>query len=563
MVEEIFIELAIILSVAFVLSFLSRALKQPLILGYIIAGIILSPFIIQMGSTTNIIQTLSEFGVAFLLFIVGLHMNPKSLKEVGIPALLIGMGQMIFTFSLGFLTSFKLLNLDLTSSIYVGLAVAFSSTIIAIKLISDKGELDSIYGKLSVGILILQDVVAIIVLMIISATSGSGVGSIALTSILEGAGLIILLLLFGIFVLPRLTRNIAKSSELLFLFAITWAFGVAALFGIIGFSVEIGALIAGVLLSASPYGPEIGSKIRPLRDFFLILFFIVLGLNVQITNLGSIIIPSLILSAIVLIFKPLILMILTGLFGYTKRNNFLVGVTLGQVSEFSLILLALAVSLGQSSQNVLSIITLTAIITITLSSYMTVFSDGIYKKISRFLNIFEKKEVRKDRKVTKEYDVILFGYNRTGFGILKALKELNESFVVVDFNPDIISKLEKWRIPCVYGDAYDSEFLSDLPIKKAKIIVSTIPGFETSMLLLNKVKAVNSDAIVILRATKVDEALELYKKGADYVLTPLIIGGEHIAEMIRQNRNKEGKYMEEKEKHIKLLKEALQSEKPK
>ena len=489
-------------------------------------------------------------------------MNPKSIKEVGVPALLIGIGQMVFTFLLGFLISFKVLNLDLTSSVYIGLAVAFSSTIIAIKLISDKGEIDSIYGKLSIGILILQDVVAIVVLMKISATSSGTAGSFGLTSILEGAGLIVILFLFGFFLLPRITKSIAKSSELLFLFAITWAFGIAALFGVIGFSVEIGALIAGVLLSTSPYGPEIGSRISPLKDFFLILFFILLGLNVQITTIGSIIVPSLVLSAVVLIFKPLIIMILTRFFGYTKRNNFLVGVTLGQVSEFSLILLALAVSLGQSLQNVLAIITLTTIITITLSSYLTVFADKIYKKISKPLSIFERKELRRERETTKEYSVILFGYNRTGFGILKALEELNESFLVIDFNPDIISKLERWHIPCMYGDAYDSDFLSDLPFGKAKTVISTIPEFETNLLLLNKIKSVNPNSTVILRTAKINEALELYKKGADYVLTPYIMGGEHIAEMIKQNRNKKGVYSDERERHIKLLKEVLQSEKP-
>ena len=254
--------------------------------------------------------------------------------------------------------------------------------------------------------------------------------------------------------------------------------------------------------------------------------------------------------------------VLTGLFRYTKRTSFLVGIALGQVSEFSLILLTLAVSLGQSSQEVLSIITLTTIITITLSSYLTIFSDKIFKVISKPLSLLERKELRKERKITKEYSTILFGYNRTGFGILKELKELKESVLVIDFNPDIISKLQKWNIPCEYGDAYDSDFLSDLPLKSAKTVISTIPGFETNLLLLNKVKSINPSAVVILRTAKINEALELYKKGANYVLTPYIMGGEHIAEIIKDNKNKITTYKEEKEKHIKLLKEVLQSEKP-
>jgi Kef-type K+ transport system membrane component KefB/voltage-gated potassium channel Kch len=562
MIDPIFIQLAIVLSLAFVLSFISRALKQPLILGYIIAGVILSPFIIQLG-TTNVLQTLSEFGVAFLLFIVGLHMNPKSIKEVGVPALLIGIGQMVFTFSVGFLVSYKALNIGMMSSIYVGMAVAFSSTIIAMKLISDKNGLDSIYGKISIGVLILQDIVAIFALMFISASSsGLSLGSFAINSLLSGIGLLIVLSLFGFFVLPKLTRFIAGSQELLFLFSITWAFGVAALFGVIGFSAEIGALIAGVLLSVSPYGAEIGSRIRPLRDFFLILFFIILGFNIQITNIGGIIVPSLILSAVVLIAKPLILMILSALFGYTKRNNFLIGITLGQVSEFSLVLLALGLSLGQVSQTIVSIVTLTAIITITISSYLTVFSDGIYRALSKPLSIFERRKKIDIKKVEKKYDAILFGYNRTGFGILKALKEMDESCLVVDFNPDIIKRLEKWRIPAVYGDAYDPDFLSELPLKHTKVVISTIPDFETNSLLIEEIKSINPRAIVILRAQNIDEALDLYKKKADYVLSPYVTGGEHVAEMIKQNEARESGYKKEREKHIKLLGEILRSEKP-
>ncbi|MDE1849015.1 MAG: cation:proton antiporter [Nanoarchaeota archaeon] len=562
MVEEIFIQLAVILAVAFILSLVTRLLKQPLIIGYIIAGIILSPFILNIGGTTSIIQALSEFGIAFLLFIVGLHMNPKSIKEVGVPSLLIGIGQMIFIFSIGFIASYKLLGLGTMSSVYIGLGVAFSSTIIAVKLISDKSQIDSLYGKISIGVLIVQDIVATIALMVISTTSiGAGLGSVALKSVIGGIGLMVVLSLFGFFFLPKITSKIAKSSELLFLFSITWAFGIAALFGIVGFSVEIGALIAGVLLSVSPYGVEIGAKVRPLRDFFLILFFIVLGLNVRIENLGSIIVPSLILSAIVLVFKPLILMVLSALFGYTKRNNFLVGVTLGQVSEFSLVLFALGVSLMQITSNLLSIITLTAIITITPSSYLTIYSDAIYRAISNPLRIFEKRKVKRDAKTEKKYDVILFGYNRTGFGILKTLREINESCLVVDFNPEIISKLNKWRIPAVYGDAYDVDFLGELPIDKAKVVISTIPEFETNLLLVENIKFANKDAVIIMRAHKIDEALELYKAGADYVLTPHFLGGDFIANMIKQNKTDGKGYRNEREKHINLLKGILQSEK--
>ena len=283
--EIIFIQLALILFTAFIVSYIVRIFKQPIIIGYIIAGIVIALILefgfIELGASTEIIDIFSQFGLAFLLFIVGLHLNPKVIKEVGTSSLFIGLGQIILTFGLGFLVSLKILGFDVITSSYVGIALAFSSTIIIMKLLSDKKQLDSLYGKISIGILILQDFVAIAVLMLISSTTGnSETGAMGITGLLIGAGLIVFLFLLGFFVLPRITRSIAKSQELLFLFSITWAFVVAGLFIYLGFSLEIGALIAGIVLSISPYSTEISSKIRPLRDFFLIIFFIILGLNI-------------------------------------------------------------------------------------------------------------------------------------------------------------------------------------------------------------------------------------------------------------------------------------------
>ncbi len=391
--ELVFIQLAIILFTAFVVSYIVRTFNQPIIIGYIITGIIISPFIISFGASKEIISIFSDFGIAFLLFIVGLHMNPKVIKEIGTSALLIGLAQIILTFLLGFLVSLNLLGFDTITSSYIGIALAFSSTIIIMKLLSDKKQLDSLYGKISIGILIIQDLVAIAVLMFISSLSnGTSFSSFAVRGLLAGGILILILFFIGFFILPTITRNIARSQELLFLFSITWCFLIAALFSYFGFSIEIGALLAGIVLSISPYSIEISSKIRPLRDFFLVIFFIILGLNIQVSSINSIIVNALILSALALIFKPLILITLMMMFGYTKRTNFLLGTTLGQISEFSLIVLALGLTMGHISPEVLSTLTLTGIITITLSTYMIIYSTKFYDKMSNIISIFERKE---------------------------------------------------------------------------------------------------------------------------------------------------------------------------
>ena len=554
--DPIFIQLAIILSVAFIVAYIIKLFKQPIIIGYILAGIIISPFILRSGASTEVINTFSQFGIAFLLFLVGLHLNPKVIKEIGTSSLLIGLGQMILTFGLGYGVS-MLLGFAPVTGIYVGIALAFSSTIIIMKILSDKQHLDSLYGKISIGILIIQDLVAIAVLMVISSISGGAAlfGELGFQNLLIGIGLIVFLFLSGFYILPRLTKHIAKHQELLFLFSIFWCFLIAALFGYIGFSIEIGALIAGIVLSVSPYSIEISSKIRPLRDFFLIIFFIILGLNMPILDLGPVIVNALILSAVVLIGKPLILMFLTGLFRYTKRTTFLVGTTLAQISEFSLIVLLLGVSVGHIGTDILHTLTLTLIITIFFSTYGIIYSRKLYKRMYKFSSLFERRKVRKERKLEDEYDAILFGYNRIGYSILRSLKKIREKYLVVDFNPDTITDLKKFNIPCLYGDVDDPELLRELHLDKIDMAISTVPDFETNVLLIENIRFVNPKAIIIVRAHSISEAMDLYTEGASYVLTPHFLGGEYVAKMIRELKTNKSDYREEKNKHIKMLKE--------
>jgi len=556
--EIIFIQLAVILLTAFIVSYIIRLFKQPMIIGYILAGMIISPFILTFGAPQEVINVFSKLGIAFLLFIVGLHLNPKVIKEIGASSLVIGMGQMILTFIISFLIAFKALGFDFTAATYIGIALSFSSTIIIMKILSDKKQLDSLYGRLSIGILIIQDLVAILLLIIISSlATNSSFGSLAIKGILGGGGAIALFFLIGFFVLPRLTKHIAKSQELLFLFSICWCFVIAAIFSYLGFSIEIGALVAGVVLSISPYSLEISSRVRPLRDFFLIIFFIIVGLNIPLNGLGKIIISAIILSVISLIIKPIILMTLSAMQGYTKRTNFLVGTTLGQISEFSLIIVTLGAIYHPLSitSEVVSTVTLTLALTIIFSTYMITYANGLGKMLSGFIKIFEKKNVKKEKKFKKSYETILFGYNRTGFSILKSLKKAKKDYVVVDFNPDIINTLRKYRIPCLYGDAYDPEFLDELHLNKVKMVISTIPDFETDTLLVESVREVNPNTLIITRANHIDQALVLYEKGADYVLIPYSLGGDYLANMIDIFKNDQDAYKEEKQRQIKLLEE--------
>jgi len=552
---EIFIELSIIIGITVLVAGIMRLLKQPLIIGYIIAGIIVSPYFLDIVSSTETIAVFSQIGVAFLLFIIGLSLSPKVIKEVGKVSLITGIGQIIFTSLIGFFIS-RLLGFPVIISLYIAIALTFSSTIIIMKLLSDKKDLEKLYGKISIGFLLVQDIFVIILLMIISSFSGNiSMINLSFGSILSGIFLIGGFILISIYVLPGLSKFFAQSQEFLFLFSIGWGLGLAALFHYIGFSMEIGALIAGIALSMSPYHYEISSKMRPLRDFFIILFFILLGSQMVFGNISPLIIPAIIFSLFILIGNPLIVMILMGLLGYKKKTGFQAGFTVAQISEFSLILIALGVSMGHLTNEILSLVTIVGLITISGSTYLILYSDKIYPYLSRYLSIFERKKVReKELDKIKDYEIVLFGYNRIGYDLLQSFKKLKKEILVVDYNPETISELSKKKIKCRYGDVDDEEFLNELNLTQTKMIVSTIPEFETNLLLIKKIKQTTKKAIIMVVSHNIEEANILYDAGATYVIMPHFLGGHHASMMISKHGLNINKFLKEKKKHLKHLK---------
>lgn len=535
---DVFVGLSLIVGVAIVVSLIMRALRQPLIIGYILTGILVGPYIFDIVSSVGSVATFAQMGVAVLLFMVGLNLNPTVAREVGKVALITGIGQIMFTFFFGFIIG-MILGFDWIVSAYIAIAISFSSTIIIMKLLSDKGDLKTLYGRISIGFLIVQDLVAIVLLMILSSTHGApDIATFAFQKVAVGIGLLAALIVVSIFLIKPAMKKIAQSQELLLLFSIGWALLIGSLFAYAGFSIEIGALLGGISLSLSPYRQEIGAKMKPLRDFFLLLFFILLGSQLRFEHFASIIAPVVILSLVVLVGNPIIVMSLMGFMGYTKRNSFFAGLTVSQISEFSFILIALGVSLGHLNAEMLSLMTLVRLITMGGSSYLILGNDKIYEKISRYLSFFEIKGKKIDEgKYYRhdEYDLVLFGYNRIGYSVEKAFRKLKRSFLVVDNDPETILKLARSRIECQYGDAEDSELLDELPLDRAKMIVSTIPDKDTNLTLIKKVLQRNKDAIILVVSHQIEEALDLYEAGATYVITPHFLGGSYTAHLIEKH----------------------------
>ncbi|MEA3513921.1 MAG: cation:proton antiporter [Nanoarchaeota archaeon] len=554
---EILVEIGIIIVITILIAGLMRFLRQPLIVGYILSGIVVGPYFLNIIHSTGTMDIFSHMGIALLLFIVGLNLNPKVIKEVGKVSSVTGIGQVIFTSLIGFFIC-KLFGFSTMISIYVAMALTFSSTIIIMKLLSDKEDINTLYGKISIGFLIIQDLIAMLILMVISSTSGElNSTTLVLGTILKGVGLLVILSLVGIYILPSVTKAIAKSQEFLLLFSVGWCLALASFFHYLNFSMEIGALLAGITLSMSPYRYEISSRMRPLRDFFIVLFFILLGSQMVFTNMQQYILPIILLSIFILIGNPLIVMVLMGFLGYTRRNSFLAGLTVAQISEFSLILIALGVKVGHLTNEILSLVTVIGLITIAGSTYMIIHSNKIYSHLSKYLKIFEKKGSKVDEHKYHEhdvYDIILFGYNQMGDDLLESFKKIKKKVLVVDYNPETIIDLAKEGTDCRYGDASDYELLNELNLSKTKMLYSTIPDFDTNLLLINKIRESNKKAIIIIVAHQVDEAMELYDKGATYVIIPNFLGRDHTSTLIEKYGLNLNKFLEEKVTHINHIK---------
>ncbi len=552
---EIFIELSLILVVSMLVSLVMRMLKQPLVIGYIVAGIILGPYLLNVIHSKETIELFSKFGITILLFIVGLNLNPKVIAEVGKVSMFGGIAQVVTTSIIGFFIA-QFLGIERIAAMYVAIGLTFSSTIIILKLLSDKGDLNKLYGRIAIGFLIVQDVIATIILLVTSASTQSGDTNLVLFTLftlMKGAFLISIILFISTVLLPKIEKFIASSQELLFLFSITWGLGFATIFHKLGFSVEIGALIAGVTMSTTPYAYEVSSRLRPLRDFFVVLFFVFLGSQMVLNDVGSLIIPALILSVYVLIGNPIIMIIVMNLLGYSKRTSFLTGLTVAQISEFSLILAALGFSVGHISREILSLITLVGLITITVSTYLILYSESIYPKVEKLLNLLQLKKGGKEKAYEDEYEAILFGYQRVGADFVKSFEKLGLDFIVVDFNPESIEHMKEEKIPYKYGDAKDAEFLAELELKKLQYVVSTIPEHETNALLVQKIREVNKKAIVLVVSQTRDEAHSLYKAGATYVIMPHYLGAQYATKLIREHGIERHRYKDLKAKHLKYL----------
>ena len=552
--EQTLLEITIILGIASFLGVIAQFLRQPPLLGYILGGIVVGPLGIYQITNPEMLEAFSQIGVTLLLFTIGMELTFTEFRRIGRVALYVGLGQVLFTTLVGFILTL-MLGFEFVPALYIATALAFSSTIIVIKLLSERKDTATLYGRISIGYLLVQDFVAVVVLMILSSFGQNGSFPDLMSFLFViGRGAI---LLAGVFLasktlIPWMIAKMSLSPETLFLVSIAWALGVAAFVSspAVGFSIELGGFLAGITIANSSEHFQITSRIRPLRDFFVTIFFFFLGFSLSFSHIFVYMREALLLSVFVLIGNPLIILLIMGFMGFRKRTSFLVSVTAAQISEFSLILVFLGERIGHLKPEVVGLVSFVAVTTMTASTYLILSAHKLYSVVLPVLGFFERSDLhfeKIDGGENKKDHVVLVGCDRTGFSILEELQKQGYEVLVIDYNPKVVEKLQSMNVPTLFGDIGDVEIQTYANLDDAKLVISTVADLNDNLILLDRVKEVHPRTKVIVNALFIEEAQLLYKAGADYVIVPHFVSGEHVASLLKGERLQKLKELKEKD----------------
>lgn len=539
MVENVFVQMGLILGLAVVSGGIAQLLRQPLIVAFIVVGILLGPSVFGWVTHSSEIELFARLGIALLLFVVGLKLDLHIIRTVGPVALASGLGQVVFTSLIGYLIALAL-GMPHVMAIYVAVALTFSSTIIIVKLLSDKREVDSLHGRIAVGFLIVQDIVVVLVMIGLTAFGQPAgemhLGLEALLILAKGIAMLLVVALLIRYVLTGLLHRLAHSPELLMLFAIAWAVLGATAGDTLGFSKEVGAFLAGISVASTPYREQVAARLVSLRDFLLLFFFIELGSGLDISTLGAQAGPAMLFSLFVLVGNPLIVMAIMGYMGYRKRTGFLAGLTVAQISEFSLILAALGLSLGHLDRETVGLITLVGLITISASTYMIIYSHSLYERLAPYLGVFERKVAHRELDGSagddRNMDVLLFGLGRYGAAVAGNLRQRGCRLLAVDFDPEVVGRHLRDGYAVHYGDAEDPEFIASLPLEQVRWVVSTMRDRAINRMLLHGLHQQGYPGKVALSASSRHEAQQFEREGVDLVFVPYADAAREAADRL-------------------------------
>ncbi|NLI82174.1 MAG: sodium:proton exchanger [Deltaproteobacteria bacterium] len=542
------IGIAIVVANAFAL--LAKACRQPILLAYLATGIFLGP---DMGlgwvKDPESIALISEIGLILLLFIIGLEIDLKKLLASGKTLIVSGISQFLLCTALGiaFFSAFGFhLREGRFDALYLAVAMALSSTMIVVKLLYDKFELATLPGRITLGILVFQDIWAILFLSLQPSLLTPRT-SFILLSFVKGAGLVALALLLSRYFLTRLFSWIAKIPELLLVTAIAWCFLVSGIAGALGLSREMGALVAGVSLSTFPYNIDVIAKVINIRDFFVTLFFVGLGLQIPVPT-GPLMIHALAASLFLILTRffsifPVLFFLRNGL-----RASLIPSINLAQMSEFSLVIASLGLAFQHIDKEVVGILTFVFAITSVLSTYMIQYNheiQGIIAPILLRLGLHDRDRLDSaSHSPETSKDIVFLGFFREASSIFHEMESMEDAagrpltsqVVVVDFNPVVHEELNKRGVNCIYGDISSVDTLKHAHLESVKVVVSSIPDSIlrgiTNLRILQLARRIFPQTRVIVAANLLQTARQLYEAGADFVYIPRIHSARQMAEII-------------------------------
>lgn len=531
--DSVFFELAVMLGAACVIGYIAMRIKLPLVIAYLLAGVALSGYAVTESA---ILHTLPEIGIALVLFLIGMELNLSEIRTLGRPIIITTLLQVAISSGAGYFLA-TYFGFGGTEAFVLGLALAFSSTIVIVKTLSEKRDTAALYGKLSIGILLIEDVIAILAMIAVTENIFSygfttellfPVGIFALKAL----ALILISYIFAQFILKRLFNLMAKSVELLFIAAIAWCFAFTSFAVILGFSVVIGAFLAGVALASSPYEVQIQGRIKPIRDFFVALFFIYIGSQVNLQSITESLPAIIAFAVLALLLKPLVYLLGLSIFGFRKRTLFHTALNLTQVSEFSLIIVLLAIQFGLATESVLAIVAGAAVLSMIVSSSLINFSEPLYQFVRPAVAKLQRKnalDILPDEEIPPLADhVVIIGADRVGHVVIDYLKRAEIETLVLDYNPTTVRRLRSEGFRTLYGDVSDPEMLESLQLDKAKLVISTASGLRDSLALLDACKRKHTKAKVVVRTVDTEHDEVLRKAGASYVILPERVTGDFL-----------------------------------
>lgn len=528
MVPPFTMDLALLIVTATLLGFVARKTKQPTIVGYILTGLVLGPVFLNVATGAELTEFMSKLGLGFLLFLLGIEMNLKDIEGLVKPITSIAVWQTVLQTSLAFIIPLAL-GFTVMETVVIALCTVFGATPVIVKLLADKGEISSLPGKINVGVLILQDIYLVIILALFSADTLTNVSAIgfALVKIFALIGVIGLVsYLSSQYVLPGLFRLVANNDHAFFVHGIAWAFLFISLSLQLDLSVEVGAFLAGLGLGQMPYRNELKERVRPLTNFFMVIFFSSIALTLEPSNLVAYWERAVVASIGLMVGNFLIMFYLIKRLDFDIETSFIGSINMTQVSEFSLVVGALAVTQGYIGHDILGYLSVMALLTMTTSSYLINYNQQIYQWVEPYLTRYLSEGDPRSFDPLHDHAIVL-GYTTVSRELLPELEQHFDDIIVVEKDASVATELAESPYEFIYGDFHHKELQHSANLGSASLLLSLSPDLK-----LNRKLVGSTGSTVIVRARSFKDAVELYDDGADYVIVKDYLVAEELCDIV-------------------------------